>query len=76
MKVNVATPFVEWTKGDIAKYMIEKEIPYELTWTCYEPQINGEYYVPCKVCQACIERENAGVENKIKNINQYNLKKV
>lgn len=75
MKVNVVTPFVEWTKSDIVSYMIEKEIPYELTWTCYEPQINGEYYVPCKVCQACIERENAGVENKVKNINEYLLNK-
>lgn len=75
MKVTVATPFVEWTKSDIVKYMIEKNIPYELTWTCYEPQIEGEYYVPCNVCQACIERENAGTKNKISNINEYIIKK-
>lgn len=74
MEVTVATPFVDWTKSDIVKYMVEKEIPYELTWTCYEPQIEGEYYVPCKKCQACIERENAGIENNINDINKYVVK--
>ncbi len=73
MKVTVATPFVDWTKSDIVKYMVEKEIPFELTWTCYEPQIEGEYYEPCKKCQACIERENAGMENNISNINKYKI---
>jgi 7-cyano-7-deazaguanine synthase len=75
MKVTVATPFVDWTKDGIVKYMIEKDIPYELTWTCYEPQIEGEYYVPCKVCQACKEREKAGVENNLKDINKYKIRK-
>lgn len=73
MKVTVATPFIDWTKSDIVKYMVEKEIPYELTWTCYEPQIEGEYYVPCKKCQACVERENAGIENNLKNVNKYRI---
>lgn len=76
MKVTVATPFVNWTKGDIVKYMVEKEIPYELTWTCYEPQIDGDYYVPCKKCQACIERENAGIKNNRKDINNYKIRKI
>lgn len=74
MKINVATPFVEWTKSDIVNYMLEKNIPYEFTWTCYEPQIDVDYYVPCKVCQACVERENAGIENNINNINKYKMR--
>jgi 7-cyano-7-deazaguanine synthase len=72
MKIDIATPFVEWTKSDIVKYMVEKNIPYELTWTCYEPQLKGEYYLPCRVCQACIERENAGIQTNINNMNEYN----
>lgn len=75
MKVTVATPFVDWTKSDIVKYMVENKIPYELTWTCYEPQIAGEYYVPCKKCQSCIERENAGVKNNFLDINKYVIRK-
>lgn len=75
MKVKVETPFVEDTKADIVKYMVEKEIPYELTWTCYEPQIEGEYYVPCKKCQACVERENAGAKNNLTDINNYRIRK-
>lgn len=75
MKINVATPFVEWTKSDIVNYMLEKNIPYEFTWTCYEPQIDVDYYVPCKVCQACVERENAGIENNIRTINNYKIRR-
>lgn len=74
MKVKVETPFVEDTKADIVKYIIEKDIPYELTWTCYEPQIETKYYVPCKKCQACIERENAGKNNNLTNINKYRIR--
>lgn len=74
INVTVATPFVEWTKSDIVRYMVEKEMPYELTWTCYEPQIEGKYYMPCKTCQACVERENAGARNKINNINNYKIR--
>ena len=55
--------------------LVEKEIPYELTWTCYEPQIEGEYYVPCKKCQACVERENAGAKNNLTDINNYRIRK-
>lgn len=73
MKVIVETPFVEWTKSDIVKYMIDKKIPYELTWTCYEPQEENGYYIACKKCHACVERENAGSENETNNINNYKI---
>ncbi|MGB6329509.1 MAG: 7-cyano-7-deazaguanine synthase [Halarcobacter sp.] len=73
MKVNVSTPFVEWTKSDVVKYMIEKKIPYELTWTCYEPKEENGYYIPCKKCHACVERENAGTKNNLQNINDYRI---
>ena len=55
--------------------LYENEIPYELTWTCYEPHREGEYFVPCKKCQTCVERENAGLENKLKDINKYIIRR-
>lgn len=73
MKVTLATSFIDWTKSDIVKYMVEKNIQYELTRICYEPQIDVEDYLPCKVCQTCIERENAGMENNICDINKYKI---
>lgn len=73
MKVIVKTPFVDWYKSDIVKYMIDKMIPYELTWTCYEPKEENGFFVPCKECHACVERENAGIENNINDINEYKI---
>lgn len=53
-KLVLLTPFVHMTKGDIAKIGKELEVPYELTWTCYE---GGEE--PCGKCGACVERKEA-----------------
>jgi len=75
INVKVETPFVSNTKAEIVKYMIEKEIPYELTWTCYEPQQKDGFYVPCKKCHACVEREKAGIDNDRNDINEYKVRR-
>ena len=50
----VEAPFVMWSKADIVKKGLELNVPYELTWSCYE---GGEY--PCGVCGTCIDRIRA-----------------
>ncbi len=49
-----AAPFVQWSKADIVRKGLELEVPYELTWACYE---GGEK--PCGVCGTCIDRIRA-----------------
>ncbi len=46
--------FVQWSKADIVRKGLELEVPYELTWSCYE---GGEK--PCGVCGTCIDRIRA-----------------
>jgi 7-cyano-7-deazaguanine synthase len=34
--VRVEAPFVQWTKKDIVKEGLKINVPYHLTWSCYE----------------------------------------
>lgn len=52
--VEVYAPFIDMTKGEIARLGVALGVPYELTWTCYE---GGEY--PCGRCGSCVERAEA-----------------
>ena len=52
--LSSAAPFVQWSKADIVRKGLELEVPYELTWSCYE---GGEK--PCGVCGTCIDRIRA-----------------
>ena len=51
------------TKDDEIKLGVEANVPFEDTWTCYNPTDNK----PCKKCASCAERiaafNKAGVED-------------
>ncbi|WP_300360933.1 7-cyano-7-deazaguanine synthase QueC [Fusobacterium sp.] len=57
-KVKIEAPFVGLHKSDIVKKGLELNLPYELTWSCYE----GEEY-SCGKCATCIDREKAFLIN-------------
>ena len=70
-RANLFAPFMNKTKADVVKRAVELQVPIELTWTCYNPSIKEEVAIPCLECEACIERELAGKEANIENINNY-----
>jgi len=51
---HVESPFVNMTKGEIVKLGNELNVPFGLTWSCYE---GGEKH--CGSCSACRERKKA-----------------
>lgn len=63
-QVRVEAPFVKLNKADVVKKGLELNVPYDLTWSCYEGHDKA-----CGKCGTCIDRVKAfrinGVEDKI-----------
>ena len=55
LNIEVLTPFIRFTKEDEIELGNELGVPFEDTWTCYNPQ-NGK---PCCKCHSCRERLQA-----------------
>lgn len=65
-QVKIEAPFVGMNKAQVVKKGLELNVPYELTWSCYEGNDK-----PCGVCGTCIDRIRAfemnGVNDPIMN---------
>lgn len=78
LKVKIFAPYADKFKEDIIKDAIDLDVPYHLTWTCYNPKyenlINEIITVtPCRVCEACLERELQGQKAGVDDINEYEI---
>lgn len=60
-KVRIVAPFLCKKKSDVIKVGLELQVPYYLTWSCYE---NGD--IPCGHCATCIDRARAFAVNGTK----------
>jgi len=63
-EIEVAAPFVEFSKTDIAERGADLDVPYELTWSCYREEAPA-----CGTCDACAFRleafQNLGLRDPI-----------
>ncbi len=59
-QLEIKAPFVNMNKADIVRKGIELNVPYHLTWSCYEGNEK-----PCGICGTCIDRIKAFEENGI-----------
>ena len=50
--IEIETPLMELSKGDVVKLGNELGVPFELTWSCY---VNED--VPCGKCESCLLRK-------------------
>lgn len=60
-KVNLIAPLVKLNKAGVVKWGLELNVPYYLTWSCYE---GGER--ACGTCGTCIDRQKAFLANGVK----------
>jgi 7-cyano-7-deazaguanine synthase len=65
-QTHLVTPFVKWTKIDIAKRGYELGVPFELTWSCYKGREKH-----CGRCGTCNERIEAFQKAEIKDPTIY-----
>lgn len=77
VKILTFTPFVGRSKSDVFRYVIIRNLPYKLTWTCYSPVVSTDtysiIYKPCLECESCKEREAVGKQLGINDINDYSI---
>lgn len=59
-QLRIEAPFVNKNKADIVAMGLKLDVPYELTWSCYE---GGDK--PCGKCGTCIDRAAAFAANGI-----------
>lgn len=60
-KLKVVAPFIKWNKKDVVKEGLRLNVPYHLTWSCYEGSDK-----PCGKCGTCIDRQKAFEDNGVK----------
>ena len=53
-QLELATPFINWDKGQIVRRGAELGVPFEKTWSCYR---GGTAH--CGTCGTCVERREA-----------------
>jgi len=66
-KIEIHTPLIQMTKGEIIKKGLELGLDYSLTWSCYDPTPEG---LACGLCDSCQLRlkgfTEAGVKDPIR----------
>ena len=60
-QLHIEAPFVQMSKAEVVKTGLTLNVPYELTWSCYEGGAQ-----PCGVCGTCIDRKAAFEKNGVK----------
>lgn len=60
-KIKVCRPLINLTKAQVVEIGLKLNVPYELTWSCYE---GGEKQ--CGTCATCLDRKKAFELNGVK----------
>ncbi len=63
---NIVAPFAGKTKADVVACGLKLEVPYELTWSCYEGKEKA-----CGKCATCLDRLKAFKSNGVKDPLDY-----
>lgn len=59
-RLTIHTPLIDMSKQAIVANGIELGVPFELTWSCYDPRLVGQatlgQYAACGTCDSCTLR--------------------
>lgn len=59
-ELTLKAPFICWSKTDIVAKGLALNVPYQLTWSCYEGNEK-----PCRACSTCLDRKKAFEANGV-----------
>jgi len=65
-KIKIITPYINSSKTEIVTDGLKMNVPYAMTWTCYEGKVKA-----CGKCGSCVERLEAFEKNGIKDPLKY-----
>lgn len=71
--IELVRPFIDKTKTDICEIGAELGVPFELTWSCYDPQESGAELIHCGQCGTCVERKEAFRDSMTPDPTEYNV---
>ncbi len=54
--IRIHAPLIKLTKKEIIEMGLQLGVPYEYTWSCYDPKKKGDEYFPCGECDSCLLR--------------------
>ena len=57
--IEIATPFLAWTKDAVIKRGVELRVPFERTLSCMRPMVPDQLPQHCGLCSKCRERRDA-----------------
>jgi 7-cyano-7-deazaguanine synthase len=52
-RLKIHTPLISLSKAEIVQFGLKLNVPFQLTWSCYDP---GQGGVPCGECDSCLLR--------------------
>lgn len=65
-KIRIHSPLINLSRGDIIKKGLSLGVDYSLTWSCYDPGVDGN---ACGCCDSCNLRlkgfREAGISDPI-----------
>lgn len=67
-KISICRPLINMNKAEVVKTGLELNVPYELTWSCYEGKEKQ-----CGTCGTCIDRRHAFEANGIEDPVEYEV---
>ncbi|MDP2321948.1 MAG: 7-cyano-7-deazaguanine synthase [Acidobacteriota bacterium] len=69
--LEIATPFLDWTKERVIRRGIELGVPLELTLSCMNPVTAGRLPQHCGLCSKCRERRDAFARAAVRDPSEY-----
>lgn len=70
-KIKIKTPFITMSKSDEIKIGQEIGVPFEDTWTCYNPITKKNEIYCCNNCPSCKDRQYNFEKAKVKDPLKY-----